>query len=226
MEEYSQFLKLKATYEASILEKKKKRCAFCKREVGMIFTQKNNKYKASCGDKKPCKSLEFTLPNYVNSSYIQEKNDAELNDIIGEIKMLRLKMLYYEEIEKEDLKTFERLKERFVQLKLENDKLHEHEEIFIVPQVQELREQLHEIGSFKEKSKNDRLEALQKQQDLLIAYQEQTGSTYQIYNTYEKEEPRRKIEYTNKGEILKISELTPPILIHKNQIETEIITNE
>jgi hypothetical protein len=225
MDDYSKYLKLKANYEASLLEKKRNKCAFCKREVGMKFIQNKNSYKAMCGDKNPCKTLEFTIPTHINSSYIQEKNDIELNDIIGQIKLLRLKMLYYEEIEKEDIELFEQLKKRFVELKLENDSLKEHEDNFQVPEVDTLRQELKDIGEFKNKSKDERLQALQKQQLLLTAYQEHKPSVFSIDN-YEKDEPRRKIEYTKKGEILKITELTPPIIVHKNQIETEIITQE
>lgn len=224
MDNFSRYLKAKAKYERNILKSKQKknpRCVFCKRNVGMVFENNGTKYSAKCGDANtPCQEIKGVLPLVKNTMYIHERNNEELNRIVGEIKSLRLKILYYDEIDKEDVSKFESLKKEFIKRKTENEQLREVEEEFVVPQIEELRQELRETGSIKDKSKEEIAGILEKQQRLLTLYQSEKPTVYQLYD----EPTRTKIEYDHRNNLVGAN-IVSPLLIHKGEIETSQVND-
>jgi hypothetical protein len=137
-EDYKEYIKAKKEYNKRIIKqiKKKKgkengrkikiKCVNCNRGVGMIFNEDGITFEAKCGDKKrPCKlNIKATLPKYTRVLERIKEIQKELNTILGELKNIKVRILYTQEVEKDDPKRFNSLKKHAISLLKENRDLH------------------------------------------------------------------------------------------------------
>ena len=133
-QEYKDYISLKKQYLSKIrifikkknknkkINKKKPKCLNCNRNVGMLFKDNGIHFLAKCGDdKKPCDfSYDFNIPKYTRVSDRKEEVNQELNTILGQLKNMKLRIMYSQEVEKNDAKLFKNLKTNAIKLIKEN----------------------------------------------------------------------------------------------------------
>lgn len=102
----------------SDIQKIKRKCVGCEKNVGTIFKEDNRILKATCGDlTNPCSlNIEINLEETHNIHDLYKKQLTELEEIKQKIIRKKLDLLF--NLEKEDIvvSEFEKLKEEFNQL--------------------------------------------------------------------------------------------------------------
>jgi hypothetical protein len=138
-DEYKEYINAKKEYHSRIIKHIKKKnskkgeeqqrrrrtkvkCVNCNRNVGMIFKEDGVSFEAKCGDQeRPCNfHIKATLPRYTHIMNRLKEIQRELNDILGELKNIKVRILYTREVEKEDPGAFNSLKSRAIELLKEN----------------------------------------------------------------------------------------------------------
>jgi hypothetical protein len=189
-QQYIDFLKTKRKYELnSFLKFKKKKkgkpsCVFCKRAVGMNFEIKNNGtvYIAKCGDSKnPCnQKINTRIPKYVILQKRMNELNKELDSLIAELKNFRVRVIYTDVIEKEDIERFEYLKNEIAksvqELTILKNKIQEYpskvEDVDIIPPIKPGDYDSYNEHMNKYKNNTRKLESF-----LLYDYPEKAGIT-------------------------------------------------
>lgn len=138
-EEYKEYMRIKKEYNKRLIAKiKKKRtqenprqvrikCVNCNRAVGMRFNENGIDFQVKCGDtKRPCNlNIKAKLPKYTRVLDRIRAIQGELNDILGELKNIKVRIMYTQEVEKRDPKMFNDLKKKAIRLMKEHRELQE-----------------------------------------------------------------------------------------------------
>jgi hypothetical protein len=186
-------------------------CIYCKRKVNSIFSIKNNRYMAICGDKtQPCKlNIELFRGEYQKTEIMLSIFDEAIKEIKDDIIRNKLNTLFDYSGEKESLSKFKKLMDLYNTdgelYKQYND---EYNEKFFNTTKEELRKKkMEKIYKYKEEivGFSQEYEKTQNREFLVLAIEKMTKELYpEINNLRLLENEIMELYYDDKEEVYTI----------------------